>query len=64
MDVMKELNNLSIYKSEYEDYFPILDALRESGKINMFGAPRWLRDNFDLTREEASQVFTAWTKTH
>jgi len=64
MDVMKELNNLSIYKSEYEEYFPILDTLRDSGEINMFGAPRWLRDNFDLTREEASNIFTAWTKTH
>lgn len=39
----------------------ILDDLRESGSINMFGAPRWLQDNCELTREEAMHVFKTWS---
>lgn len=46
------------------EYFWHLDRLRESGKINMFGAPRWLRDNFGLSKEEARYVFLEWTKTY
>ena len=41
----------------------ILDDLRESGEINMFGAPRWLMDNYGLEKSEANEIFTAWTKT-
>lgn len=41
----------------------ILDDLRESGEINMFGAPRWLMDNYGLEKSEANEIFTTWTKT-
>tara|TARA_R100001460_G_scaffold11574_1_gene26974 strand:- start:121 stop:324 length:204 start_codon:yes stop_codon:yes gene_type:complete len=46
----------------HSDYFSSLDALRESGVMNMFGAPRWLQDNFDLNRNEARAVFVSWTE--
>ena len=39
-----------------------LTVIQEQGTINMFGAPRWLRDNFDLSREEAEHVFKTWTE--
>jgi len=39
-----------------------LDSLRESGEINMFGAPRWLQDNYFLSKEEAAHVFKTWTE--
>lgn len=39
-----------------------LDSLRESGEINMFGAPRWLQDNYFLSKEEAAYVFKTWTE--
>ena len=39
-----------------------LDALRDSGDINMFGAPRWLMDSFDLGRVAAREIFAMWTK--
>ena len=29
----------------------------------MFGAPRWLMDNYGLEKSEANEIFTAWTKT-
>ncbi len=49
---------------ELSSMFEALDDLRESGEMNMFGAPRWLLENFDLTREEAQYTFDQWTKTY
>ena len=43
-------------------FFEDLNALRESGTMNMFGAPRWLKENYELSREEANHVFTQWTE--
>tara|TARA_Y100000593_G_scaffold27028_1_gene53827 strand:+ start:2522 stop:2719 length:198 start_codon:yes stop_codon:yes gene_type:complete len=48
---------------DVEEYFEVLENLRSSGKINMFGAPRWLQDNFGLDRKQAQLVFTKWTET-
>ena len=48
---------------ENNEFFEILNDLRESGQINMFGAPKWLQENFDLSKNEARVVFTAWTET-
>jgi hypothetical protein len=52
--------------SEHEDgsYYFFLDALRQSGKINMFGAPKILEQNFGMTRKRALEIFKAWTKTY
>jgi hypothetical protein len=48
---------------DVEEFFWVLDNIRESGKMNMFGAPKWLEENMDLTKEQAKQVFMAWTET-
>jgi len=45
-----------------EEYFNFLDELRESGSINMFGAPAVLRDVFGLSKSESFEVFKAWTE--
>lgn len=45
-----------------ESYFIVLDDLRESGKINMFGAPRYLMDSFGVPKEEAHAIFLEWTE--
>jgi len=45
-----------------EDFFEFLDALRESGSINMFGAPAVLREEFGLSKSESFEVFKAWTE--
>ena len=45
-----------------EDFFEFLDALRESGSINMFGAPAVLRDMYGLSKSESFQIFKAWTE--
>lgn len=45
-----------------QEVFRFLDALREGGKINMFGAPPYIQEMFGVTREEARTLFGAWTK--
>ena len=45
-----------------KEYFSYLDALRKGGTINMFGAPRHLQEAFDLSNEEAKEIFSAWTQ--
>lgn len=45
-----------------EKYFEFLNNLRESGEINMFGAPAVLREVFDLSKQESYDVFTAWAE--
>lgn len=41
-------------------FFDILDALRESGQMNMFGAPRYLTEEFGLEKNKARAVVKAW----
>ena len=50
-------------KQNTDRWNQILDDLRESCEINMFGAPRWLMDNYGLEKSEANEIFTTWTKT-
>tara|TARA_R100001591_G_scaffold64171_1_gene73900 strand:- start:257 stop:463 length:207 start_codon:yes stop_codon:yes gene_type:complete len=45
---------------DMELFFEELEALRVSGIMNMYGAPTWLEENYDLSRKEAVYVFTAW----
>lgn len=45
-----------------EFYFEFLNELRESGQINMFGAPRVLMESFGLDKKESKEIFVAWTK--
>ena len=44
-------------------HFRYLDALRESGATNMFGAGRYLAQAFGLSKQEAGDVLVAWMKT-
>jgi hypothetical protein len=45
-----------------EVFFEELDELRDSGKINMLGAPRWLVENYGLEKSEAKRIFMAWAE--
>ena len=45
-------------------YLKYLDALRESGDTNMFGAVPFLEDAYpELTRKEASEILVYWMET-
>jgi hypothetical protein len=46
--------------NEYYDY---LDALRETGQINMFGAGPYLQEAYGLTKYEARDVVLMWMQT-
>ena len=55
----------SVLKSKetnMEFYFEFLDDLRESGDINMFGAAGVLVEVFDITKQEARDILSAWMK--
>ena len=40
--------------------YAYLNALRDSGKVNMFGATPYLQDRFGLTRKEATAALINW----
>jgi len=43
-------------KAEYK----YLDALRESGVVNMFGAGPYLEEVFDINKKEAKEILVSW----
>ena len=45
------------------EHFEYLDALRESGVTNMFGAGPYLETEFGLSRNEAKLILTEWMRT-
>jgi len=48
--------------NDQEMYFSFLDDLRESGRINMYGAPSYLQEVFGLEKYEARDIVAAWMK--
>jgi hypothetical protein len=46
-----------------EDIFAFLDNVRESGKINMFGAAPVLQEVFGLDRRDARDMLREWMDT-
>ena len=45
--------------NEYHDY---LNALRDSGVTNMFGACPYLQRDFGISRQEAMDILLEWMK--
>ena len=45
---------------KYLEYFVYLDNLRQSGTINMMGAPREMQHEFGLEKMEARNIFHLW----
>jgi len=41
-------------------YFQFLNALRDSGVTNMFGASPYLQQSFSLSRQEAKAILLEW----
>lgn len=46
-----------------ESMFEYLDAIRDSGAINMWGASEYLRPAFGLSKIEARAVLLEWMHT-
>ena len=49
-------------EKEKQELLQFLDELKESGSINMVGAPKVLQDFFVLDRTTAVKVWEEWTK--
>lgn len=48
---------------EFElEVFEYLDALREAGTTNMYGAGPYLQEEFGLGRKEARELLRKWMK--
>lgn len=45
---------------EYRYEFLFLNALRESGITNMYGASPYIREEFGVSQKEASTILTKW----
>ena len=46
-----------------DEVFAYLDALREIGAVNMFGAGPYVQEAFDLDRNQARYLVKAWMET-
>ena len=46
-----------------ERHLEYLDALRESGAVNMFGATSYLENRFDLKQNIARKILAYWMQT-
>jgi len=62
--VARAMKSQAIYHDDQE-YFEFLDALRETGATNMFGAASYLRDEYpELSKQEARQILMRWMDTY
>lgn len=50
-------------EEKLEEYLEFLDDLRESGVTNMFGAGTYIREAFDIARNESNKILTYWMHT-
>jgi hypothetical protein len=50
----------TLLTDEYKEY---LEDLRDSGVTNMFGAPRYLMEEFGLSKADAIKITAEWMKT-
>jgi uncharacterized protein YciI len=46
-----------------EDHRQFLNELRDSGIVNMFGSMTYVRDQFGLSKAEATAIVLEWMKT-
>ena len=47
-----------------DQVFAFLNLLRDSGKVNMFGAGPYVQEAFDFSRAQAKQYILAWMESH
>jgi hypothetical protein len=46
-----------------DEHLRFLDALRESGQTNMFGAALYVADLFEIPMQQARKILTYWMRT-
>ena len=53
-----------IFDNLAEEVFPYLDSLRESGVTNMYGAHRYVMEDFGTNKTLAIKLVQAWMDTY
>jgi len=58
-------NNAKVERPEIveDEHLTYLDQLRESGVTNMFGAGTYLREMFDVSKQESHVILQYWMAT-
>ena len=46
-----------------EEHLEYLDGLRQSGVVNMFGAPAYVEGDFGVSKREAREITSYWMAT-
>ena len=46
-----------------DEHLRFLDALRESGQTNMFGAAPYVAEAFEIPMQQARKILTYWMQT-
>lgn len=46
-----------------DGHLKFLDMLRDSGVTNMMGSPAYLRDAFEITKQESYKIVDYWMET-
>ena len=49
-------------ENKHKEYFDILDSMQNEGTVNIFDAPRILREMFDVGEQESIDITGAWKK--
>ena len=48
-------------KEDWEEYYKVLEAIRRTGVVNMFGASPYLKECYpNLTKEECDEILCNW----
>lgn len=58
------IDAMDLSPEECQGCFIYLDALRESGDTNMFGAGQYLQREFGFSRYTAKDILLTWMKTY
>lgn len=58
------MNNKKEYpiREDWEDYYKTLEAIRRTGKVNMWGAGIYLKECYpkELTEQQANDILVNW----
>ena len=59
-NIMADLVSDFVFDDLVKDVYPYLDDLRESGETNMFGAPRYVMEEFGVDKSMAYKLVQSW----
>lgn len=58
--ILQESAPFNVAPDKPQGYYEFLNALQDSGAINMLEAPALLADLANIPRKQANKIFSAW----